>query len=66
MSRPVKVLLGLRQAEALFNAALYGLGDLEDCASNGDIPWIEYRKADEATRILARAMHKAQPKEVTS
>lgn len=58
MSRRVKVSLGQRQAEALFNAALYGLADLEDCASNGDIPWSEYRKADEVVRILARAIHK--------
>lgn len=65
MSRPVKVLLGVRQAEALFTAALYGLADLEDCASNGDIPWSEYEKADEATCVLARAVHKARP-EVTA
>lgn len=60
MSRRVKVLLGHRQAEALLEAALYGIADLEDQASNGDRPWREYRKADEATSVLARAVHGAR------
>lgn len=60
MNRRVKLLLGQRQAEALLDAAMYGLADLEDCASNGDIPWSEHRKADESVRILARAIHKAR------
>lgn len=65
MSRAVKVLLGVRQAQALLNAALYGLADLEDQADNGDIPWSEHRKADEATSVLARAVHKARQSGVT-
>lgn len=60
MNRRVKVSLGLRQAEALFEAALYGLADIGDQADNGDRPARDYRKSDEAVRVLARAVHAAR------
>ena len=60
MSNRVKVTLGIKQAEALFEAALFGLADIGDQADNGDRPLADYRKADEALTVLARAVHAAR------
>ncbi len=60
MTRRVKVSLGPKQAEALLEIALYGIEDIGDQVDNGDRPAREYRKADEALIVLARAVHAAR------
>ena len=62
MAKRVRLTLGHRQAEALFDAGLLGLADIEDQIDCHDhtADKNRYRLADSALTALARAMRTAK------
>jgi len=62
MAKRVRLTLGHRQAEALFDAGLMGLADMEDeiDAHDHTADKEKHRLADAALTVLARAMRTAK------
>jgi hypothetical protein len=62
MAKRVKLTLGLRQAEALLDAGLMGLADMEDeiDAHDHTADKEKHRLADAALTALVQAMEKAK------
>lgn len=60
--KKVRLVLGQKQADALIEAALYGIEDMKDLAYNGDLPGAPriIRDADRALTVLAEANRKAK------
>ncbi len=60
--KKVRLVLGQKQAEALIEAAMYGIEDLKDLAYNGDLPGGQriIRDADRAVSVLTEANRKSK------